>query len=91
MMREFIVSRPQRMICALVDVSENPVSRRLADACWLFHISKAVDFLDTVFLVLKKDNKRLTYLHVFHHASMFFSYYIATLFSPGEAIQESDV
>ncbi|KAF0290129.1 Elongation of very long chain fatty acids protein 4 [Amphibalanus amphitrite] len=85
MMREFIVSRPQRVICAVVDVSENPVSKRLADACWLFHISKAVDFLDTVFLVLKKDNKRLTYLHVFHHASMFFSYYIATLFSPGGA------
>ena len=84
MMVEFWLSRPATKLCHPIEVTDSNHALRLTNACWLFHISKLVDFLDTVFLVLKKDNKRLTYLHVFHHASMFFSYYIATLFSPGE-------
>jgi len=83
MLREFVLSRPRRWLCSPVEITDTPNAVRLANACWLFHISKLVDFLDTVFLVLKKDHKRLTYLHVFHHASMFFSYWLATLFTPG--------
>ncbi|XP_037073832.1 elongation of very long chain fatty acids protein 1-like [Pollicipes pollicipes] len=83
MLREFWVSRPANWGCSPVDVSEDPVSLRLVNACYIFHVSKIVDFLDTVFLVLKKDHKRMTYLHVYHHGSMVSGWWICTLFIPG--------
>ena len=84
MMIEFLSSRPDNLLCSPVDVSSDPVSLRLMNACWLFHMSKLVDFLDTVFLVLKKDNKRMTYLHCYHHGSMAAGWWICTLYIPGE-------
>ncbi|XP_043215738.1 elongation of very long chain fatty acids protein 7-like [Amphibalanus amphitrite] len=84
MMWEFLASRPRHSwACAPVEVTPDPVSLRLVNACWLFHVSKLVDFLDTVFLVLKKDNKRMTYLHVYHHGSMASGWWICTLYLPG--------
>ncbi|XP_037073787.1 elongation of very long chain fatty acids protein 1-like [Pollicipes pollicipes] len=83
MMHEFWVSRPSTRVCAPLETSDDRRARRLVDACWLFHISKIIDFLDTVFLVLKKDHKRMTYLHVYHHASMNFGFWLGTLFCPG--------
>ncbi|XP_037073791.1 elongation of very long chain fatty acids protein AAEL008004-like [Pollicipes pollicipes] len=83
MLREFWASRPAYWTCSPVDVSEDPVSLRLVNACWLFHVSKIIDFLDTVFLVLKKDHKRMTYLHVYHHGSMASGWWISTLYIPG--------
>ncbi|XP_043217006.1 elongation of very long chain fatty acids protein 2-like [Amphibalanus amphitrite] len=83
MMMEFWLSRPSNKLCSPIEVSDNSKAIRLANACWVFHISKLVDFLDTVFLVLKKDNKRLTYLHVYHHGSMAFGFWLCTLFVPG--------
>ena len=87
MMREFWLSRPATQLCYPIEVTDTDHSLRLAHTCWLFHISKLVDFLDTVFLVLKKDNKRMTYLHVYHHGSMAFGFWLCTLFAPGETSQ----
>lgn len=84
MLVEFVSSRPRQLVCSAVEVTATPASLRLANACWLFHISKMVDLLDTLFLVLKKDFKRITYLHVFHHASMYISVWLITLFTPGK-------
>lgn len=33
-------------------------------------LSKILDFFDTVFILLKRDFKRLSFLHVYHHASI---------------------
>jgi hypothetical protein len=34
------------------------------------YFSKFLDMLDTVFICLKKSNNRLSFLHVFHHATI---------------------
>ena len=49
-----------------------------------FVFSKTVDFLDTVFMVLKKDHKRMTYFHVYHHSSIMFSSWMGSVFAPGK-------
>uniref|UniRef100_A0A3B3S0T6 Elongation of very long chain fatty acids protein n=1 Tax=Paramormyrops kingsleyae TaxID=1676925 RepID=A0A3B3S0T6_9TELE len=44
---------------------------RVAKVLWWYYFSKLIEFLDTVFFVLRKKNNQITFLHVYHHASMF--------------------
>jgi elongation of very long chain fatty acids protein 4 len=48
----------------------------LANLLWLFYISKVFDFADTVFIVLGKKWKQLSFLHVYHHTSIFLMYWL---------------
>lgn len=47
---------------------ENPP---IAFILYVFYISKILDFLDTVFIILEKRWKQLSFLHVYHHTSIF--------------------
>ncbi|XP_042561380.1 elongation of very long chain fatty acids protein 2 isoform X2 [Clupea harengus] len=44
---------------------------RVAKVLWWYYFSKLIEFLDTIFFVLRKKNSQITFLHVYHHASMF--------------------
>nr|QIA97821.1 fatty acid elongase 2 [Tinca tinca] len=44
---------------------------RVAKVLWWYYFSKLIEFLDTVFIVLRKKNNQISFLHVYHHASMF--------------------
>ena len=35
-----------------------------------------LDFCDTVFIILKKSWRRLSFLHVYHHSSILFVYWV---------------
>ena len=43
---------------------------------WLFYMSKVLDFMDTFFIVMKKNWKQLTFLHVYHHSTIFAFYWL---------------
>uniref|UniRef100_A0A4W5NJW4 Elongation of very long chain fatty acids protein n=1 Tax=Hucho hucho TaxID=62062 RepID=A0A4W5NJW4_9TELE len=43
----------------------------VAKVLWWYYFSKLIEFLDTMFFVLRKKNSQITFLHVYHHASMF--------------------
>ncbi|XP_043215115.1 elongation of very long chain fatty acids protein 1-like isoform X2 [Amphibalanus amphitrite] len=70
-------------VCARVDVSDNPYSLRLTKVSWLFMASKIVDMCDTAFMLLKGDKRRVSFLHVFHHGSIFYSWWLCVMFAPG--------
>jgi len=55
--------------CQPVDFSTNPNPMRMAGACWWYFFSKYIEFLDTIFFVLRKKQSQISFLHVFHHAS----------------------
>lgn len=38
---------------------------------WFFYVSKILDFADTVFIILGKKWKQLSFLHVYHHVTIF--------------------
>lgn len=38
---------------------------------YVFYLSKILDFMDTVFIILEKKWKQLSFLHVYHHTSIF--------------------
>jgi hypothetical protein len=57
----------------------NPYSRsgpRLANLLWLFYISKVWDFWDTAFIILGKKWRQLSFLHVYHHITIFLFYWL---------------
>merc|ERR1712078_738456 len=57
----------------------NPYSQEnppLAKLLWLFYISKVWDFWDTIFIVLGKKWRQLSFLHVYHHTTIFLFYWL---------------
>lgn len=39
--------------------------------------------MDTVFIILKRKSGQLTFLHMYHHSSMFAVWWVAAKFVPG--------
>mmetsp|Transcript_118672 Transcript_118672/g.343229 ORF Transcript_118672/g.343229 Transcript_118672/m.343229 type:complete len:273 (-) Transcript_118672:29-847(-) len=57
----------------------------LANLLWLFYISKIWDFWDTIFIVLGKKWRQLSFLHVYHHITIFLFYWLnANVFYDGD-------
>ncbi|KAF3699352.1 Elongation of very long chain fatty acids protein 1 [Channa argus] len=56
--------------CDLIDVSSSPQTLRMIRASWLFYFSKFIELFDTLFFVLRKKQSQITFLHVFHHSFM---------------------
>lgn len=50
---------------------------------WLYFFSKFIDFIDTVFFVLRKKDNHISGLHVFHHSFMPIASYVGLKFIPG--------
>uniref|UniRef100_A0A3P9DME7 Elongation of very long chain fatty acids protein n=1 Tax=Maylandia zebra TaxID=106582 RepID=A0A3P9DME7_9CICH len=49
---------------------------QVAGALWRYFISKGIEYLDTVFFILRKKFNQVTFLHVYHHCSMFTLWWI---------------
>ena len=58
--------------CVPFAARDPPVARLL----WLFYVSKIWDFWDTVFIVLGKKDRQLSFLHVYHHTTIFAFYWL---------------
>ncbi|XP_037070347.1 elongation of very long chain fatty acids protein 4-like isoform X2 [Pollicipes pollicipes] len=63
-------------LCEPVDYSTSPEAMRITSALWFYYISKLLEFMDTVFFVLRKKNSQITFLHVYHHSTMFLLWWI---------------
>uniref|UniRef100_A0A3Q3WQG1 Elongation of very long chain fatty acids protein n=1 Tax=Mola mola TaxID=94237 RepID=A0A3Q3WQG1_MOLML len=50
--------------------SEQEVDRKIINVLWWYYFSKLIEFMDTFFFILRKNNHQITFLHVYHHASM---------------------
>ena len=48
----------------------------VANLLWLFYISKVWDFWDTIFIVIGKKWRQLSFLHVYHHTTIFLFYWL---------------
>ncbi|XP_059200582.1 elongation of very long chain fatty acids protein 1a [Centropristis striata] len=68
--------------CDLVDYSSSPQALRLVRVCWMFYFSKYIELLDTVFFVLRKKQSQITFLHVFHHSFMPWSWWWGITLTP---------
>ncbi|KAM9726228.1 very long chain fatty acid elongase 5 isoform 1-T2 [Menidia menidia] len=50
--------------------SEPEVDIKVINVLWWYYFSKLIEFMDTFFFILRKNSYQITFLHVYHHASM---------------------
>jgi hypothetical protein len=67
----------------LVNIADDPEEYELETFCtWLFYISKWVDYMDTIFIILRSKWRQLSFLHTFHHSTMSGLTWMATYYFP---------
>lgn len=55
---------------------------QIANAVWWYYFSKLLEFCDTFFFILRKKDKQLTFLHVYHHSTIFSLWWIGIKYVP---------
>ncbi|CAK8689261.1 unnamed protein product [Clavelina lepadiformis] len=71
------------LLCQECDYSNSSHALRMVKVCYLFWISKYIEFLDTIFFIAHKKFQHVSFLHVFHHSLMAFTWWWGVKFSPG--------
>lgn len=56
--------------CQPVDWSRTPKGYREARVVYAYYLAKITELLDTIFFVLRKNDRQVTFLHVYHHTVM---------------------
>ncbi|KAJ8918566.1 hypothetical protein NQ315_013071 [Exocentrus adspersus] len=69
--------------CEPCDHSNTPEALRVARLVYVYFLDKMVDLLDTVFFVLRKKDKQITFLHCYHHTMMVIVGWICVKYYPG--------
>lgn len=89
---KFIYNFSQIFLCAYMTIEAVMIAHRnnygiicndyiqddppMANLLWLFYVSKMWDFWDTFFIVTGKKWRQLSFLHVYHHVTVFLCYWI---------------
>jgi elongation of very long chain fatty acids protein 4 len=53
----------------------------MAFVTYVFYLSKIFDFLDTVFILVRRKMRQFSFLHVYHHTTIFLVYWINVNFN----------
>ncbi|XP_017140052.1 elongation of very long chain fatty acids protein F-like [Drosophila miranda] len=64
------VARPYNLSCMTVLPQDHPMKSTERTLSYVYHLNKVLDLMDTVFFVLRKKQRQITFLHVFHHVFM---------------------
>ncbi|KAJ3125499.1 hypothetical protein HK100_010769 [Physocladia obscura] len=72
-----------RIYAFLNNVNHSPSGLQLAKVCWLFYFAKFPELLDTVIMMLKKNNRQISFLHVYHHSTILFMMWLVVTWAPG--------
>ncbi|XP_026282372.1 elongation of very long chain fatty acids protein 7-like [Frankliniella occidentalis] len=72
-----------KLFCQPVDFSDDPAAVEIAWYVWFYMILKFIDLLDTVFIVLRKNQRQVTFLHVYHHTGVAIALWGAVKYYPG--------
>jgi elongation of very long chain fatty acids protein 4 len=58
------------LICQDLSKSVSKGEMKVVNAMWWYYISKAYELLDTFWMVIRKKNDQISFLHVLHHSSI---------------------
>ena len=64
-------------------VPYNTRERDMAMMIYIFFVSKIYEFMDTIVMLLKRNVQQVTVLHVYHHASISFIWWMIAHTAPG--------
>lgn len=71
------------LICQNLSTSTDEGEMRVVNAMWWYYISKAYELLDTFWMVIRKKNNQISFLHVLHHSTMLCLEWIVFVSIPG--------
>ncbi|KAH9507021.1 Elongation of very long chain fatty acids protein 7 [Dermatophagoides farinae] len=71
------------IICERVDYTVTDRNMRLLHLSWWLMILKMIEFLDTIFFVLRKKSQQISALHVTHHSLVPWGIWIGLKFGAG--------
>mmetsp|Transcript_13074 Transcript_13074/g.27481 ORF Transcript_13074/g.27481 Transcript_13074/m.27481 type:complete len:343 (+) Transcript_13074:194-1222(+) len=54
-----------------------------AYAVWVHYCDKYLEFFDTYFMILRGNMKQVSFLHIYHHTTIAWAWWIAICFAPG--------
>lgn len=57
------------VICTPMDYSYDPISLKIAHVFWWTLLLKLIDLIETVVFVLRKKDRQISFLHLYHHVS----------------------
>jgi hypothetical protein len=60
-----------KLTCNITSMATPTQMIALRDIIWIFYVSKIWEFLDTIFMALRKKNNQISTLHLYHHYSIF--------------------
>uniref|UniRef100_A0A336K4P6 Elongation of very long chain fatty acids protein n=1 Tax=Culicoides sonorensis TaxID=179676 RepID=A0A336K4P6_CULSO len=69
--------------CQPIDHKTTPERMILLKICYGFLLSRMFDLLDTIFFVLRKRYRQITFLHKYHHAGIVMGAYVFNKFMAG--------
>uniref|UniRef100_A0A336L063 Elongation of very long chain fatty acids protein n=1 Tax=Culicoides sonorensis TaxID=179676 RepID=A0A336L063_CULSO len=69
--------------CEPVNHSRSPITMKIARSFHWYYLAKISELLDTVFFVLRKKDRQVSFLHVYHHAGMPIISWGLTKYYPG--------
>ncbi|XP_021941171.1 elongation of very long chain fatty acids protein 7-like isoform X2 [Zootermopsis nevadensis] len=75
-----------KWLCEPVDYSFTASSIDVVRCVWTYMMIKLLDLVDTVFFVLRKKAAHTSFLHVYHHAIVFFGAWCCTKYVPGPVL-----
>lgn len=73
--------------CEELDYSDSFLGIRSAQLSYCYFLVKLLDLFDTVFFVLRKRTRQISFLHVYHHVLILIGAYIAVAWAPGNPQQ----
>lgn len=75
--------------CQPTDYSTTPDALYQANLSYMYFMLKLIDFLDTIFFILRKKTSHVSFLHVYHHVMIAMSAYICVLYATGMCYTQS--
>ncbi|KAG8315471.1 hypothetical protein J6590_070196 [Homalodisca vitripennis] len=57
---------------------------------WCYFVSKIIDLLDTMFMVLRKKDSHITFLHLYHHVSMVLFTWVSVKYIQGKCKESNE-
>ncbi|XP_053955797.1 elongation of very long chain fatty acids protein F-like [Anastrepha ludens] len=66
----YVYKRPMAITCMTILPTGHPLKNIEGLVSALYLINKFIDYFDTIFFVLRKSYKQITFLHVYHHIMM---------------------
>lgn len=85
MVYESDLSDPQRVnfMCEELDFTNSFRGMKSAQLAYCYMLVKFLDLFDTIFFVLRKRTRQISFLHVYHHVAILIGSYVAVSWAPG--------